>query len=422
MNTAKNTIMEHKGFKARIMEAERLKGDHVHGLPPGTPLEIYPVDAFLKPPENWMKGPGVFVVPVKANKGLWFDWTMNSALNTAVIPTVKGCNPITGMQTSGFHMERYETKCPKHGCDFLAERFCPECGYKWPAQNYITGHPLWMDGWFNQNDGTVRQLFFTEDELRDIATAMIGKENTVPAFGFAFYSPKERRSDNTQIVWNNVYTPKVSFNPTVLYTQTYYSNSTGVVPDQAYSATAGLTGPTGSAGATGAVPCGFSAAAEELNECSFKEHFEHTAPQTLNKAQARGISKLAKKIEEKTSGGLIMAKITDDIDGDNPSLSFEATRKTELRCRTIGDYQEDIVNIPKKIIKLPVKEVSIGAGAKIKQDLNQDAYPLDSWRDAPDSVMTIYFVFQEKFEELKSGGMRDFTDVKEGMLSGLPVG
>jgi hypothetical protein len=54
----------------------------------------------------------------------------------------------------------------------------------------------------------------------------------------------------------------------------------------------------------------------------------------------------------------------------------------------------------KKATPVPVKEVSIGAGAKIEQILKADPYPLDSWKDTPDAVMTLYFVFQEKFEEL----------------------
>jgi hypothetical protein len=69
-----------------------------------------------------------------------------------------------------------------------------------------------------------------------------------------------------------------------------------------------------------------------------------------------------------------------------------------------------------------VKEVSVGAGSKINQALAADPHPLDSWCDTPEAVMTIYFVFQEKFEELKAGGMRDLEGKKEGMLSGLPVG
>jgi hypothetical protein len=72
--------------------------------------------------------------------------------------------------------------------------------------------------------------------------------------------------------------------------------------------------------------------------------------------------------------------------------------------------------------KPEVKEVSIGAGAKINQELVPDPYPLDSWKDVPDAVMTIYFVFQEKFEELKAGGMRDFQGKPEGMLQNIPVG
>jgi hypothetical protein len=36
--------------------------------------------------------------------------------------------------------------------------------------------------------------------------------------------------------------------------------------------------------------------------------------------------------------------------------------------------------------------------------------------------MTIYFVFQEEFEDMAAGGFKDFKDCKEGMLNGLPVG
>ena len=190
--------MSYKGFKAQVMEAIRLTGDQVHRLPPGTALSVYPVDAFVKAPENWMKGPGVFVVPVRPNRGLWFNWRMNSEVNTGIIPTVKGCNPVTGLQTTGFHLEKYENKCPKHGVKFMAERYCPECKYNWPDRNFISMSPLWWDG-FRAEDGTVRQFFFTEDELRDIATHMIGKENTVPAFGFAFYTPKEPRPEMNTI-------------------------------------------------------------------------------------------------------------------------------------------------------------------------------------------------------------------------------
>ena len=127
--------------------------------------------------------------------GLWFDWTFNSDKNTAIVPTVKGCNPITGLKTSGFHLERYEDKCPKHGCDFIGDRFCEECGYKWPCQNYVAYPNLLLWDGYRSEDGNVRQFFFTEELMRDVSSALIGRENTVPAFGFAFYTPKKLREE-----------------------------------------------------------------------------------------------------------------------------------------------------------------------------------------------------------------------------------
>ena len=70
-------IISYKNFKAQIMKAPRLKDDGIHVLPPGDPLDIYYSDEFINYPENWMKGPGIFVVPVLPETGLWFDWTFN---------------------------------------------------------------------------------------------------------------------------------------------------------------------------------------------------------------------------------------------------------------------------------------------------------------------------------------------------------
>ena len=69
-----------------------------------------------------------------------------------------------------------------------------------------------------------------------------------------------------------------------------------------------------------------------------------------------------------------------------------------------------------------IKEVAVGAGAKIRQDLSPDPYPLESWKSVPDAVMTIYFVFQEEFEQIKAGGIRDLNGEKECFLAGIPVG
>jgi len=372
------TVMRYKGFFARIMEAARLKGDQTFGLPPGNPLSVYFVDQFVNPPENWMKGPGCFVVPVKPDKGLWFDWTPNSSMNTAIIPTVKGCNPITGMPTSGFHMERYENKCPKHGIEFMGDRFCKECGYKWPFGNYVAApNRLWLDGWRNSSDGTVRQFFFTAEELRDIATHRIGKENTVPAFGFAFYQPKEPRMQPS--------TREVVLN--------YYLGSSSTGTDWSYlnSGDASYT-IWWASGSSGSVGLG-------------TDH-----PDMYGEPEVG---------EVKTSGTIIgMAQPLKAIRAKSFTMGSAICSQAVGQSAQAAMYSAQILAEPVVL----QKEVSVGAGVKIHQDLQQDPYPLDSWKDAPEAVMTVYFVFQEEFDQLKAGGMRDLSDVKDGMLAGLPVG
>ena len=355
------TIMKYKGFFAQIMEAERLIGDQVFGLPPGQPLEVFYADQFEKWPEGWMHGAGVFLIPVRPNKGLWFSWVMNDSNNTAILPTVKGCNPITGMQTSGFHLERYETKCPKHGCDFIADRFCPECDYKWPPQSYICQPPLWLDGFFT--NGHVRQFFFTEDELRDVATGLIGRENVIPAFGFAFYRPKE---------------PRV--NPQPVYRMKYL--------------TAGFKlEDMGNVGYS----YGVSTDWESLSASNTTSSVLYTASSPCLMAATASVG------EEKTSAS------SDPIKGTYRGVAKSVS------------YSDSDVSI-RSLEKTAIKEVSVGSGARINQSVVQDPYPFESWKDIPDAVMTIYFVFQEKFEELKAGGFRTLEGKPEGMLTGIPVG
>ena len=186
--------MEHAGFKASLMRASRLKGEGIHGLPPEEKIRVFPIASLPGSPDGWVREAGTYVVPVDTEWGLWFDWTMNDALNHAIIPSTKGMNPITGRKLEGFGLEEYSDKCPTHGCDLTHGNLCNECGYELPPQNYVCNpNTLWWDG-FRQSDGSVRQFFFTDEDERDIASAVIGKENTVPAFGFACYKPKNPRT------------------------------------------------------------------------------------------------------------------------------------------------------------------------------------------------------------------------------------
>jgi len=203
------STMEHKGFSASLMKAKRLQDrGAAYGLPQGQEIPVFPISALPGSPDEWVREPGTYVCPVQTDWGIWFDWTGNDAWNTAVAPSVKGMNPITGRKFSGAILEEYVERCPVHDIPFGHNRLCEECGFRWPPQNYVTHEStLWLDG-FRQPDGTVRQFFFTEDDKRDIASLVIGNKNVVPAFGFVFYEPKERREmpDYTISVssWDNI--------------------------------------------------------------------------------------------------------------------------------------------------------------------------------------------------------------------------
>jgi hypothetical protein len=377
-------LMEFKGFTAQIMEAARLTGNEEHGLPSGSPISIFPVSAFKNHPKHWMEEDGCFVVPVKPNVGLWFDWTANDNLNTAIVPTVKGCNPITGLRTNGFALERYAKRCPKHDIEFKHERYCEECGYKWPVQNYIAApNILWWDTW-RAEGGTGRQFYFTEDMMKDIANHLIGKEDTVPAFGFAFYAQKTKRypafvpMDNLKWLGggNPFGSPYIiggywtTFGPPQHETEYLrYTTCEGRDLITCGSSDAGVLRGDSS---PNIMLC--------KNSSSAKLNFNNVAMYNCSVENPVGLR------------------------GDE-----------DLKCAALEPESK-----PEQFTS--IKEVAVGAGAKIKQDLLADNYEFDSWKEEPDAVMRIYFIFENEFQHWKSFGIRDYEGCVNSMLDGLPVG
>jgi len=429
--------MEFKGYKAKIKRAAKLDPTQVHGLPSGVAVEVYPVDAFKEPLPTWITGAGNYVVPVENDWGLWFDWTENDKYNTAVVPTVKGMNPVTGKKTEGYGLEKYETKCPLHEIEFKDGLFCEECNYRWPHQNYVSSpNTLWWDG-FRTTDGKVRQFFFTEDLAKSIPELVIGKSETVPAFGFAFYKTKNPRnipvaprqhginffpesfnridgptgaggiatSENIgwltgsmdsvsllnarAITWNKA---KLSCNSvdvcegsteiTGLFdygaaTSTFCSaGSSGAWRGQGPEGCVGVQGSQGPCGPLGADYLGMQGALAALNKVTCSAAFQ--------------ASILEKRVEEKTSAPLMKTK---DMSKLEPS-----------KARPIS------------------AEVGVGAGAEIRQGLQPDLLGVGEWQEQPAAVMRIYFIFKDQFAEISAKGMKDLVGAKEGFLAGLPVG
>ncbi|MDD5649651.1 MAG: hypothetical protein PHF86_04425 [Candidatus Nanoarchaeia archaeon] len=355
-------IMSYKGFKAQIMRAQRLIGKHSHDLPSGTPIEIYPVDEFKEPLSNWMQGPGNYVVPVSSDWGLWFNWCSNDDLNTAVLLSVKGMNPITGQRTNGFNLERYEEKCPIHGTSFKEGLFCEQCNYKWPDQNYIAyPNKLWWDG-FRSTDGKVRQFFFTEDLAKSIPELVIGRDDTIPAFGFAFFRPKVRRESV-------------------------------------------------------AIPCG----ASESVMGGYNIQYVYFSNSITKKFSSDILYPKTFNVEDSSSGLSTLSRSA------NYSSSFLPESKDRSICfddikSCNAPHTKHLEVFDESSERRKTAEVGVGAGAIINQSLTVDTLKVTDWESKPSSIMRLFFIFIEQFEEIKAKGMKDLIGVSEGYLSDLPIG
>jgi hypothetical protein len=370
--------MKINGFVAKLMRAERLKDNgYAHNLPPGEPIPVFPIDMLPGCPDGWVRDAGSYVCPVAADWGLWFDWTKNDDMNTAVLPTVKGMNPITGRKLDGLSLEQYSSKCPVHDEEFKGdELFCESCGYKWPPQSYISSpNTLWWDG-FRQPDGKVRQFFFSEDEARDIASLVIGKENTVPAFGFAFFKPKEERPSSPSNPWAGH----------VLSSYDGLIGCSGIYDDDLMNMT-------------------FESSGDDmmLGFCDDGLDFEPddlTPKVTCSVSPPKGILRGVTKTNAETSS--------------SPTASASSTSASK---RLFANNVKATARM-----KSPKKEVAVGAGAEIEQDLARDPLGVDGWKNEAEGVVRLYFCFEEQFRYIADQGIKDLSGSDAGYLEDLPVG
>lgn len=386
-------VMQHQGFFARIMKARKLFGSGPHSLPPGNPVDVYPVDAFKEPLSSWISGPGNYVVPVDPDWGLWFDWTKNDWTNTAVLLSIKGMNPITGQRTNGFALERYIERCPIHDKPFKDGLFCEECNFKWPDQNYVTyPNKLWWDG-FRTSDGKVRQFFFTEDLAKSIPELVIGKEDTVPAFGFAFFKPKKPRESIIQTHMNEtfkqpIFMSNVSKNYVVLDSM---SKSFDTLYESSCSESADMS-------------------------CDEPKPMTLSAG-TLKKSTTKSSSNLRGLLRSCNVSNTIGQPLKKSV---SAYYSAPVAGGASCDCESSVNFSDSELVQPEQ--KRLTTEVGVGAGAEIIQNLTVDPLNVSDWNDKPDSVMRLFFVFVDQFNMIKEKGMKDLTGEKEGFLSGLPVG
>ena len=64
------------------------------------------------------------------------------------------------------------------------------------------------------------------------------------------------------------------------------------------------------------------------------------------------------------------------------------------------------------------KDVSVGAGARIQQELKIDTLPLKEWFQEPQSLIRLYFVFGEQLETIvRNGGIKKLENKEAGFMT-----
>jgi hypothetical protein len=333
------------------------------------------VDEYPACPTNWMHGSGTvksYFVPIQPEHGMWLDLNgcSNHTHHIAALISVQGVNPLTGQPLidTAMRLEQYKNKCPKHDKEFGADLYCEECGYKWVPQNYLatTGTPLgqfWLDG-FRADDGAVRQYYFTEEEAKGVATQVIG-DKRVYAIGIAFYKSKTEKP-------NQAYAPR-----------TVKLLSMGSKPSSSWGAAAVMPD-----------------VAVHVSRRSFNRY--RGSGQSQNKSDS-GLESLSSVTPEAVSMNYA---------GDS-TTGFDDYEQTAggIKLRDSNDF-----------IDLPVKQLEIGAGAKINQRVYRDPENLDFWEDKPIGMLYINYVDEGAAKRIIAIGKKDMTKKGEGFLAGLTVG
>lgn len=371
--------MNSNGMYCGFNMPEACVGEEVFGLPPYEKRKFYLADEYPACPKNWIPSEGrktSYFVPVKEGHGMWLDFNKNNdhKYEVAIVISVQGVNPITGMPCTDAGLEQYIDQCPKHNIAFGPNRLCEKCGYKWPKQNYIatTGTPngnLWLDG-FRTADGIVRQYILTMDKIRGVAANII-KEDRVFAVGVSFF---------------------LSVNPKPVIQQHVITRSKG--------------------------GGGTSTSATNTNIYSLglvSGYWDRKAFITSDQENYRLCSSSESAAPEAASAG---AAYTDDTYATNNSAP---DNRYDWQSRVSDCFAESkVVNTSLRSVN--VKKVEVGAGANINQRVHDDPEPLTFWRNEPEAIICINYCLESDCEKILKGGKREIHGNPEAFLKDIPVG
>jgi hypothetical protein len=372
--------MRTNGFACGFNMPNALKGESTHGLPPYAKRMPFLVDKYPACPKNWLRSEGKiksYFVPVVEDKGMWLDFNENDqhTRHIAMVVSVQGINPVTGMPCKDAQLEQYIEECPKHKIKFGPDRYCSKCDYKWAKQNYIctTGTPqgyLWLDG-FRSIDGLVRQYILTSETMRGVASNIIGKDR-VYAIGVSFFTSKEKKPSPAQIIREDHY-----HNNPLWYPYGTYSNMPPSTPPQS-------------------TPNQYFVTWDNDSICD-----TNTPP--INSGLKYGYDCSAPTKRSKKSG----------------SSCLRAMNLCSTSSASVGSSSSAQVT---KFASIQTKNLEIGAGAKISQAVYDDPERLDFWHNEPEAIICMNYCTEKNAIKIIEQGEIEIEGHKEGFLKAVPVG
>ncbi len=393
------SLMRVNGMTCELNMPVALKGGNVHVLPPYNRVPAFAVDEYPACPDNWMHGSSKassYFVPVRENRGMWLDFNPNeySRYHIAVVLSIQGVNPVTGQKTDVMRLEQYKNKCPVHDVDFKQDRFCDECGFKWPAQNYIssTGTPsgqLWLDG-FRTPEGNVRQYFFTEEEIKSIAAQVLG-DDRVFAIGIAFYLSKETKPMPKPV--------------------------TRGVMEEVNTGSPYLGGPIGPpSAATGYFPTK-GGSKKALGPVQTQDWTN-----TSDGLYAADDIQVLSGDEAKAKRPELYQDIVDGSKDRTLYMLAPRSRKDgEERFYTLNGSLDPVgINHLEVEQVEPTKTLEIGAGALIDQEVHPDPESVDFWQEEPVGFVYVNYVDEETASNIIEAGKR--PEKADGFMENLQVG
>lgn len=405
-------LMKNNGFSCGFNMPPALSGEQAFSLPPYRRRAPFLVDKYPACPKNWMRSEGKtksYFVPVVEDSGMWLDLNANDEQphHVAILISIQGVNPITGLPCNDAHLEQYIEECPKHKVKFGPDRYCSKCDYQWPKQNYLstTGTPsgkLWLDG-FRAVNGVVRQYILTAEKMRGVASNIIGKDR-VYAVGLSFFVSKEKRPPKPQnILRGNSFdgTQAIYGSPMLSQPMFFSPVHTPInwqVPNMSetsyYTSTGNTSGDNTLASMGSVLCCGSGASAS-------------------NDA-IKGLSKYSDVVK---GSGSVRSK---GVQLDSAYVSTSSLKRLSNGGRggqALGGQARGIITPT-----VQTKKLEVGAGAKISQQIYDDPEKLCFWHDEPEAIICINYATEKDVAKILDAGEVDVEGSTEGFLKEVPVG